>query len=139
MIEVTPRTALINPEVLEEGAASANLVSGVGSVSNIAPSNIINFSLQPNSWLISCAPTAVSVIDTQIGTYVISDIFDLIPESELEDKVYLYEDKYGVSSKVFYQKWISGNFSDTPEANEWAGLWMQLRSYKDAGAVDRRL
>lgn len=137
MMKIVPRTALSEFEFPEVGTASATLVSGFSNVSNISPSSIINFSLQPNSWQVSCSTTALPLVNSQIGTYVMSDILDLVPESELNDKINFYEDKYSLPSQAFYKKWINGEFEDTPEANEWANLWALLRSFKDVGIVSR--
>ena len=137
MMEFVPGTSVIKSGFLEEAVGTATTVSGVSGRSGITSSNIISLSLEPEGWLASCSPTAISETTLELNSYIATDLLDFMPESDLEEKIYSYEDEYGISSKDFYQEWLSGKFQDTPETNEWASLLSQLRNYQNGRDIGK--
>lgn len=127
MMEFAPGTSVIKSGFLEEAVGTATAVSDVSGRPGITSSNIISLSLEPEGWLVSRSPTAISEATLELNSYIATGLLDSIPESDLEEKIFLYEDEYEISSEDFYQEWLSGRISDTPEANEWASLLKQLR------------
>jgi bifunctional DNA-binding transcriptional regulator/antitoxin component of YhaV-PrlF toxin-antitoxin module len=46
---------------------------------------------------------------------------DIAPNKTVQDFLDEFEEKYGMSSGEFYEKWQRGETEDIPEVNEWAG------------------
>lgn len=65
--------------------------------------------------------------DINLAGYIWKHILDIIPSSELNEKINYYETKYKIPTEEFYQQWISGRFEDTPDSNDWISLYLQLK------------
>jgi len=48
---------------------------------------------------------------------------DIPPDKTVQDFLYEFEAKYGMTSEEFYEKWQRGETEDVPEINQWAGLY----------------
>ena len=48
---------------------------------------------------------------------------DIPSDKTVQDFLDEFEDKYGMSSEEFFEKWEQGKTEDEPEINEWAGFY----------------
>ncbi len=55
------------------------------------------------------------------------------PDKTVQDFVNEYEEKYGMTSDEFYDKWQRGEIDDTPEINEWAGYYRLKLALEEEG------
>ena len=48
---------------------------------------------------------------------------EIPPDKTVQDFLNEFENRYGMTSEEFYEKWQRGETEDEPEINEWAGFY----------------
>ena len=58
---------------------------------------------------------------------------DIPPDKTVQDFLDEFEDRYGITSEEFYEKWQRGETEDEPEINEWAGFYKLKLALEEEG------
>jgi len=58
---------------------------------------------------------------------------DIPPNKTVQDFLDEFEDRYGMTSEEFFEKWEHGKTEDEPEFNEWAGFYKLKLALEEEG------
>ncbi len=87
--------------------------------------------------------TATQILNTQLVDGLVQALLALSSEeqqlilqrfqeektrNEIQEKLYEYEKRYGLSSQDFYRQFLTGSLGDDADYMEWAGFYEMLRS-----------
>jgi hypothetical protein len=87
--------------------------------------------------------TATQILNTQLVDGLVQALLALSSEeqqlilqrfqeekarNEIQEKLYEYENRYGLSSQDFYRQFLTGRLGDDADYVEWAGFYEMLRS-----------
>lgn len=68
-------------------------------------------------------PKTEIVIDIYLSSNGTEVLPEIPPTKTVQDFLDTFEEKYGMTSKEFYDRWQRGETEDIPEINEWAGYY----------------